>query len=308
MTTSPTTRRAWLARVARLGALTTLSAPIAALAQAARARSFDGPIFDAHLHYNVEAWQQYPLSDVLARMQRSGVRAVLANSRPNEGTKKLAATRPAGDASGVQVVPLVRLYRDRADYDNWFRDPSIHAMVLDELAQGTQAGPYRGIGEFHLYDSKNADGPVAVQLMQLARERKLVVLAHCDEVAIEKLLAHAPATATHKAPAVIWAHTGIGGVPIERVRELLAQHPTLFGELSYRPGLTAADGRLSPTWRELLSTHSHRFMVGSDTWTNSRWDQYESLMQAARGWLADLPLQAAQRIAWGNGADLFGLR
>ena len=50
-----------------------------------------GPLFDAHLHYNQEAWNgqtgPHPLSDVLARMQRNGVRAVLANSRPNDGTR-----------------------------------------------------------------------------------------------------------------------------------------------------------------------------------------------------------------------------
>ena len=34
-------------------------------------------------------------------------------------------------------------------------------MVLRELAAGTAAGPYRGLGEFHLVDSANADGPVA---------------------------------------------------------------------------------------------------------------------------------------------------
>ena len=38
----------------------------------------------------------------------------------------------------------------------------------DELEAGTPAGPYRGIGEFHLYDSTNANGTVARSLMQLA--------------------------------------------------------------------------------------------------------------------------------------------
>ena len=105
------------------------------------------------------------------------------------------------------MVPFVRLYRNRADYGGWFGDRSIHEMVESELARGTAAGPFRGIGEFHLYDSANADGPVARSLMQLAQERDLVVLAHVDDVAIDKLLAHAPKAR------VIWAHTGIGGVP-----------------------------------------------------------------------------------------------
>jgi len=263
---------------------------------------YAGPLFDAHLHYNDEAVARYPIADVLGRMQRSGVRAVIANSRPNDGTKALAAAREPTRRAGVTVVPFVRLYRNRADYSGWHADPSIVEMVLRELAAGTEAGPYRGLGEFHLYDSVNADGPTARRLMQLAQERQLVVLAHVDDVAIEKLFAHAPNTR------LIWAHTGIGGAPLERVRLLLRRYPTLVGELSYRPGLTEGEGRLSGAWKALLLEMPERFVVGSDTWINGRWDDYENLMQQARRWLGDLPAPIARRIGWENGAALFGLQ
>ena len=92
----------------------------------------------------------------------------------------------------MTVVPFVRLYRNRADYDNWFRDESIYEMVQAELARGTAAGPFRGLGEFHLYDSANANGPVARKLMALAEEKKLAVLAHVDDVAIDLLMADTP--------------------------------------------------------------------------------------------------------------------
>jgi len=95
-------------------------------------------------------------------------------------------------AAGVRVVPFLRLYRNRADYSGWFADETIYQMVLDELARGTPAGPYRGIGEFHLYDSANADGPVARKLMRLAADQRLAVLAHVDDDAVERLMAHAP--------------------------------------------------------------------------------------------------------------------
>jgi predicted TIM-barrel fold metal-dependent hydrolase len=137
--------------------------------------------------------------------------------------------------------------------------------------------------------------------MQLAEQRDLVVLAHVDDVAIEKLFAHAPNAR------LVWAHTGIGGAPIERVRALLQRHPTLRGELSYRPGLTEGDGRLSPAWRAILTEMPERFLVGSDTWINERWESYEGLMREARRWLGDLPPAVARRIAWDNGATLFGL-
>ncbi|MBT9503168.1 MAG: amidohydrolase family protein [Burkholderiaceae bacterium] len=261
---------------------------------------YAGPLFDAHLHYNVEAQDAHPLTDVLGRMQRSGVRAIVANSRPNDGTLTLATAKTAAAAAGVTVVPFVRLYRNRDDYSGWFRDPSIIAMVERELAQGTPAGPYRGLGEFHLYDSANADGSTAVALMKLAQQRDLVVLAHVDDVAIAKLLAHAPQTR------LVWAHTGISGVPEARVRELLRRYPKLMGELSYRPGLTD-NGRLSAAWRALMMEFPERFLVGSDTWVNQRWAYYEGLMQEARVWLGELPPAVAQSIAWSNGARLYGL-
>lgn len=270
-------------------------------AWAAEPAPYAGPLFDAHLHYNVEAAEgPHPLPDVLARMKRAGVRAIVANSRPNDGTKALASS-PATKAAGVTVVPFIRLYRNRADYDNWFRDPGIEAMVHAELAAGTAAGPYKGLGEFHLYDSANANGLVAKSLMRLAEQRGLAVLAHVDDAAIDLLFAHAPKAR------LIWAHTGIGGVSVARVRELLKAHPTLMGELSYRPGLTDGTGRLSAEWKALFADFPDRFMIGSDTWVNQRWEAYESLMADARRWLGDLDADTARRIAWGNAAALFAV-
>lgn len=94
-------------------------------------------------------------------------------------------------------------------------------------------------------------------------------------------------------------------MPVERVRELLRRHPTLMGELSYRPGLTESDGRLSAAWRALLQEFPDRFLIGSDTWVNARWQHYEALMQAYRQWLGELPPGTARRIAWDNAAALF---
>jgi hypothetical protein len=314
---------------------------------------YTGPLFDAHLHYNDEACEHdgvspgcpFPLSDVLDRMQRNGVRAIIANSRPNEGTKALAQARELTAAAGVTVVPFIRLYRNRADYNNWFRDPTIADLVRTELAAGTPAGPYRGLGEFHLYDSANANGPVARQLMVLAEEKGLAILAHVDDDAIDLLMAHtisngentmhreavehggnqteAPGRPKQGQPPwgaatretaerggssfrLIWAHTGIGGAALERVDQLMAKYPALMGELSYRPGLTC-DGQLCPEWRALLLRYPDRFLIGSDTWVNLRWLYYDDLMQGYRIWLGGLPPEVARRIGWENGARLFGV-
>jgi hypothetical protein len=288
---------------ALLAAALLLAAPWVAAAD------YTGPLFDAHLHYNEEAWNgqegPHPLPDVLARMQRNGVRAIVANSRPNDGTKSLAQAAETRRA-GVTVVPFVRLYRNRADYTSWFRDETIYDMVQAELARGTAAGPFRGIGEFHLYDSANANGAVAKRLMVLAEEKDLAVLAHVDDTAIDLLMAHSPTQGRNLR--LIWAHTGIGGAPAARVDQLFARYPRLMGELSYRPGLTCDNGKLCPEWRQLLLKYPTRFMIGSDTWVNQRWQYYDDLMKGYRAWLGDLPPDVARRIAWDNGASLFGLK
>jgi hypothetical protein len=267
-------------------------------------------LFDAHLHYNQEAWNgqtgPHPMSDVLARMQRNGVRAVLANSRPNDGTRALAEAGAATAQAGVTVVPFVRLYRDRADYDNWFLDDTIYQMVQAELERGTPAGPYRGLGEFHLYDSANANGPVARQLMALADTRRLAVLAHVDDVAIDLLMANTPFKGQQTQ--LIWAHTGIGGASVARVDALMARYPLLMGELSYRPGLTCDGGMLCPEWQALLLKYPSRFVIGSDTWVNQRWQYYDELMQGYRTWLGGLPPEVARAIGWDNAARSFGLK
>jgi hypothetical protein len=270
----------------------------------AHAADYGGPLFDAHLHYNVEAQSPHPISDVLSRMQRNGVKAIIANSRPNDGTQALASS-PQTREAGVTVVPFVRLYRNRDDYSNWFRDESIYEMVQAELQRGTAAGPFRGLGEFHLYDSANANGPVAQKLMALAEQKQLAVLAHVDEVAVDLLMANTPSKG--REVRLIWAHTGIGGAPAARVDQLMASYPLLMGELSYRPGLTCDGGTLCPEWRALLLKYPNRFLIGSDTWINQRWLYYDELMKGYRVWLGDLPAEAARRIGWENGAELFGL-
>jgi hypothetical protein len=295
-------RRRWLSQAA---------AALALLAAGAtgRAAPYTGPIFDAHLHYNVEAWDgkagPYPPQQVLALLKKNGVKGVLANSRPNDGSKLLATLQQRGELADVKVVPFIRLYRNRADYTGWPRDETIYTMVQTEHARGAPNGPFKGIGEFHLYDSADGNGAVAKKLMQFAEQNKLVALAHVNDAAIDILMAHSPSGG--KNMRLIWAHTGIGGTPAARVDQLMARYPLLMGELSYRPGLACGDGKLCPEWRTLLLKYPDRFLLGSDTWVNERWNSYGDTMQGYRAWLGDLPADVAARVAWRNGATLFGL-
>jgi hypothetical protein len=248
-------------------------------------------IFDAHLHYNQEPNPFYSLDQVLETFRRNGVTGILATSRPNKGTHQLIEAK-----AGLWVVPFIRPYRQRADIQTWFNDTSIYELVQEEYKRGY----YRGVGEFHIY-GKSAATDIVKRIVNFAVERNLYLHAHCDEEALLILFSHNP-----KAK-IIWAHTGFS-TPPARVAELFDTHPGLWGELSYRSGITNGEGTLTGEWRTLFAKYSDRFFIGSDTWINERWLSYDAIMRGYRGWLSQLPPDQAKRIASGNAERLFGPR
>ena len=46
-------------------------------------------------------------------------------------------------------------------------------------------------------------------------------------------------------------------------------------------------------------------MVGTDTWTTSRWESVRPATAAVQRWLLQLPRDVAEQIAWKNGERLF---
>jgi predicted TIM-barrel fold metal-dependent hydrolase len=105
---------------------------------------------------------------------------------------------------------------------------------------------------------------------------------------------------------LIWAHTGFS-VATEKVAALMKQHPGLMGELSYRNDITDG-GKLSKQWRALFTAHADRFLLGSDCWVTERWAQFDELMGYYQKWLAELPKEKAEQIAFRNGERMFGVK
>lgn len=256
------------------------------------------PIFDAHMHYNIEARDSYPPVKVLEIFRQSNVRGILATSRPNEGSALLLKAAPAASPA-LTVVPFIRVYRDRADYGTWHKNPEIVAMIEREFADGEMKGKVRGIGEFHLYGDE-AKSKEFAQIVAFAQKNGLWLHAHSDEAAINYIFTLAP-----KAK-IIWAHTGFS-VPTERVAAMMKAHPDLMGELSYRNDITDG-GKLSKQWRALFTTYPDRFLLGSDCWVTERWAQYGEIMDYYQRWLAELPREVATKIAYRNGERIFDIK
>jgi hypothetical protein len=249
------------------------------------------PLFDAHMHYNAEARSAISPEQVIALWRKTGIRAVLATSRPNDGTLDLIAQT----ANGIVIVPFLRPYRVQPDRHDWFNNSGVAQYVEKEL----QRGIYRGIGEFHIFGA-DADAPYMVKIARLAKERGLWLHAHSDEDAVERILRHAPGVK------MIWAHTGMN-TSLDKVAEMFARYPSIVGELSYRMDVEQ-DGALNPTWRALMMKYPDRFVVGTDTWITPRWGEVEELAAFYRRMLGQLPQEVAEKIAYRNGIAMFGVK
>ena len=244
------------------------------------------PIFDAHMHYSHDAWDVVPLQDVLAILKKAGVKRALISSAGDDGQQRLYAAAPE------LIIPELRPYRTRADIGTWFRDDSIIAYLEDRLKKYR----YAGIGEFHLYGA-DADLPVPRRMVELARRHNLFLHAHSDVDAVERLFRQWPQAR------ILWAHAGFDRP--ERVAEMLRKHRNLWCDLAFRTD-HGSGGRVDGAWRKVFLEFPDRFMVGTDTYTPERWHYVPEHAAWSRAWLADLPRDVAERIAWKNGETLFG--
>ena len=265
---------------------TFLLAAIMAGAVPGAAPAADLPIFDAHIHYSHDAWDVVPPPEAVALLRKAGVKRALVSASNDEGTQKLVAEAPD------IVVPELRPYRTRGDVGTWVREPAIVTYVEERLRRHR----YIALGEFHLYGA-DAELPVPRRIVELARQHGLILHAHADADAVERLFRQYPEAR------ILWAHAGFERPEV--VRDMLRKHPRLWADLAFRSD-HGSGGRVPPEWRAVFVEFPERFMVGTDTFTPERWHYVGEHAAWSRAWLADLPPDVAERIAWKNGEALFG--
>ena len=243
------------------------------------------PIFDAHLHYSSDAWESLPPAQAVAMLRKAGVKGALVSSSGDDGQQRMRELAPD------LVIPELRPYRSRADTGSWFRDETVIPYLEDRLKKFK----YAGIGEFHLYGS-DADLPVPRAMVRLAKERNLFLHAHSDADAVERLFRQWPQAR------ILWAHSGFERP--DAVRAMLRKHKNLWCDLAFRTD-EAQGGKVDPEWRKAFLEFPDRFLLGTDTYVPERWAYVPEHAAWARGWLADLPPEVAERIAFRNGEALF---
>jgi hypothetical protein len=243
------------------------------------------PIFDAHVHYSHDAWQNLPPKDAIAILRKAGLKRALVSSSGDEGTQRLVAEAPD------LIVPSLRPYRTRGEIGAWVRDDTVATFLEERLSRQR----YAAIGEFHLYGA-DADLPVPKRMVALAKQHRLVLHAHSDVDAIERLFRQYPDAR------ILWAHSGFERA--DSVRDMLRKHRNLWCDLAFR-NEHGGSGKVPADWRALFAEFPDRFTVGTDTFTPERWHYVVEHANWSRAWLADLPPALAERIAWRNGEALF---
>jgi len=246
------------------------------------------PVFDVHIHYSHDAWDAIPPERAIAKLREAGIVRALVSSSSDEGTQRLYAAAPD------LVIPALRPYRRLGEQGTWLHDETVTAYLEKRLAHHR----YAAIGELHL-SGHEADLPVMRRVVQLAREHGLMLHVHSDAEAIERLFAQDPEIR------ILWAHAGFEHG--SRVQEMLERYPNLWADLSIRREIYV-NGRFLPPWRELLQSHSDRFMVGVDTYTPQRWLEIREVLDGFEEWLAQLPYEVAEAIRYGNAARVIGTR
>ncbi|MFO7602668.1 MAG: TatD family hydrolase [Gammaproteobacteria bacterium] len=245
------------------------------------------PLFDVHLHYSAADARAMNPQAIISRLDHNRIRYAVVTGTPSAHT--LALHRHAPD----RIIPLLGIYRSHADKIPWPHDDTLPARLETQLKQGH----WRGIGELHIF-AQDRHSTVLRRVVELAAQYRLPLQLHADPAVIDRIYDIAPRQT------VIWAHAGTYPYP-DLIADYLQRYPALYVDLSMRDGRIAPGGHLDEAWYELFIRHPERFMVGVDTYSLPRWQEFDSAVATLRAWLAQLPDDIAAKLAYDNAARLF---
>jgi len=162
------------------------------------------------------------------------------------------------------------------------------------LAKRLDLYPHEGIGEFHIHRLDTSDEAFFRKVIEMAKTRDIALHVHSGPEPIRWLYGLDPDVK------IIWAHT-----PANVVFELMSDFPELYADTSLREHVILSGVDLDPAWRAIVIKFQDRLMIGSDTWVNGQWANYESIIDSHREWLSKLPESVARKIAYQNAEKLY---
>ena len=246
------------------------------------------PVFDAHIHYSHDAVIQTPPKEAASLLRKAGLKKAMISSSDDDGTQKIYEAAPD------IVVPALRPYRRRGEIGSWMHDPTVIDYVEGRLAKYK----YKALGEFHAYGN-DIETPVLQRMIALAKEHDLLLHAHSDADAIDRIFKSFPEAR------VLWAHSGFSRP--DEISVTLRKHKNLWSDLAFRND-QARDGKVPDEWRKAFEEFPDRFMVGTDTFAPERWYYISDHAEFTRTWLKDLPADIAKKIAYENAQNMLSIK
>jgi hypothetical protein len=244
-------------------------------------------LFDAHLHYSAADADRYSPQQIIDKLVKNDIHHAVVSGTPAVHTARLYRQAP------TRIVPFLGIYRSRDDKLTWPHDDTLPARVAAAL----ETGPWRGIGELHIF-AGDRHSPVFRRIVELAAQHRLPLQIHADPAVIDTVYDIAASQP------VIWAHAGTFPYP-DLLADYLQRYPALRVDLSVRDERIAPHGKLSDEWYELFVRFPDRFLVGVDTFSTARWHDFDAAVTTLRHWLAQLPKAVARQLAYENAAGLF---
>ena len=280
--------------IASLLAIITLSA----LAPAARAADYAGPLIDAHSHVSSAT----AIDTYVTAMKRHDVRRVLLL-----GVGGVQKDDPAW------IAAAVKKHGDRVLAGVVVPDPVAPdaAMRLEAALTKVKA---QAIGEIHVRQAsrkidRDPTSPAFARVLETAAKHGLPVVVH-DELNDRATAALGEALAGHPKAVVVLAHAG--EAPPAKLEPLLARHPNLIVDLSgmhfqRTPSLVSETGPLVPAWKALIEKMPDRFVIGIDVWAPKLFEpaMLDRLMKWTRRILGELSPAVAEQVAYKNAIRLY---
>ena len=248
-------------------------------------------IFDAHLHYQPAHADSFDPKAIVAKFDRSGVKRALVTSRDPALLEALMQAAPG------RIVPFLDVYAGLANRLGWVRERDLPERVRAQIEAGLSTGEWAGIGELHIF-AGDRQKQTFQALIAIADEFGLPVMIHGDPAVIDR------AYELHPNLRILWAHAGTFPYP-PLVRDYLNRYPNLYVDLSMRSDRLNAEVPMPEDWELLLIDHASRFMVGVDTFSLRRWQEFDQHIGEIHAWLGQLPGDIANQIAYGNTQRLF---
>lgn len=247
---------------------------------------------------------------------------------------------------GGSLNPLLHAHADPSSVTAQLRDAfaaeARRLIRAGALGFGEMSSLHVSLAERHQYAFVPADHPLLLLLADIAAEENVPIDLHCDAQlseeatpkrlsrfptnprrmpatipALERLLAHNPKAR------IIWDHAGtdhLGDFTPRLIGTMLDRYSNLFLSLKIAGPRAATENKifsgknLDGAWRELLTHHADRFIIGSDSFYGgpgaagviAQFTRItEPHLRATRLFLSKLPRDVARQIAQENPRRLY---